>query len=102
MQDSPSSSALYHLKMAKSYLDEARDFDKDNKNASQYASESQIKILSKAATHLSKARGLDPTAVLPVEDKKDKTVINCSQDVLTALVLAQEGLVARVNQFERI
>jgi tetratricopeptide (TPR) repeat protein len=91
-----SSPALHHLKMAKAYLDEARDTDKNSKEANRYVSEAQVAALSKAATHLNKARELDPTAVLEVEDKEKKTVLRYNQDFLTGLVLCHEGL-ASIN-----
>ena len=83
--------AEHHLKMAKAYLDEATDTKDSKGDANRFISEMQIKALSKAANHLDRARAVDPTAVLKVEDEKTKETIGISQDVLSSQVLLQEG-----------
>ena len=92
MQNSPPSPALHHLKLAKAYLDEARGDFFSKGEVSQYASEAQLKIATKAAEHLNKARILDPHAGLWVEDKPGDGKYQLTQDYLNSRVLAIEGV----------
>jgi hypothetical protein len=92
MQDSPASPALHHLKLAKAYLDEARGEVFSKGEVSQYLSEAQLKVATKAAEHLNKARQLDPHAGLWVEDKPGDGKYQLTQDYLNSRVLAIEGV----------
>src|ERR1700722_8439105 len=92
MQDSPASPALHHLKLAKAYLDECRGDFYAKGEANQYASESQLKVASKAAEHLNKARQLDPHAMIWVEDKPGDGKYQLTQDYLNSRVLEIEGV----------
>jgi len=92
MQDSPASPALQHLKLAKAYLDEARAEVSSKDEVSRYASEAQLKVATKAAEHLNKARQLDPDAVIWVEDKPGDGKYKLTQDYLNSRVLTIEGV----------
>jgi hypothetical protein len=93
MQDSPASPALHHhLKLAKAYLDEARGDFYSKGEANQYTAEAQLKVASKAAEHLNKARQLDPHAVIWVEDNPGDGKYKLTQDYLNSRALAIEGV----------
>jgi tetratricopeptide (TPR) repeat protein len=93
--------ALHHLKMAKSYLDDAERTGDISEHASQVVSESQLQALAKAAEHLNKARAIDSNEVLAVEDEKKGTKEKFDQDYLNGHVLLIEG-VAHINSANHI
>jgi tetratricopeptide (TPR) repeat protein len=86
--------ALHHLKMAKSYLDEADKQGEQDKKPNRVLSDAQINILAQAAHHLNKAREIDPSELLWIEEKNEK--IKLDQDTLNGDVLLSEG-VAHLN-----
>ena len=88
--------ALHHLKMAKSYLDEAGLTAEISNDASWVVSDLQLRSLVQAALHLNKARDIDPKEVLWIEDKKTGTKERYDQDYLNGDVLLYEG-VAHLN-----
>lgn len=83
--------ALHHLKMAKSYMDEAQVSLEKIDQPSEFFSEMQLKSLAQAAVHLNKARAIDPTEVLWVEYEKEDVQLKLTQDYITSRVLACEG-----------
>ena len=58
---------------------------------SEFFSQLQLKSLAQAAVHLNKARAIDPTEALWVEDKKEEVKLKFTQDYLTSRVLTYEG-----------
>jgi tetratricopeptide (TPR) repeat protein len=82
--------ALHHLKMAKSYLDDADKQGAQDKKPNRVISDAQINILAQAAHHLNKAREIDPNEVLWIEEKNEK--IKLDQDTLNGDVLLSEGI----------
>jgi tetratricopeptide (TPR) repeat protein len=93
--------ALHHLKMANSYLDDAQRTIESTKDASQFISQLQMRSLAEAAQHLNKARAIDPTEVLWVDDEKENVRLKMDQDYLTSRVLVYEG-VAQINSAREI
>ena len=66
---------------------------------SEFFSQLQLKSLAQAAVHLDKARAIDPTEALWVEDEKEEVKKKFTQDYLTSRVLTYEG--AAHLQFSR-
>jgi tetratricopeptide (TPR) repeat protein len=88
--------ALHHLKMAYSYLEDARKVGEKIKEANSSVSAQQLAILVNAANHLNQARTLDPNEVLWVDEEKNQTRTKIDQDFLNGEVLLVEG-VAHLN-----
>lgn len=88
--------ALHHLKMAKSYMDNADSRLNMDSGVLKVFSEQQLELLAKAAEHLNRARAIDPTEVLLVPDEKNNERVTFTQDFMTARVLLHEGI-AHIN-----
>lgn len=88
--------ALHHLKMAKSYLDDATDLVKPGGEASESVATEQLGLLAQAAEHLNRARAIDPDEVLFVKDDKLTEREKLDQDYLNGSILLHEG-VAHLN-----
>ncbi len=88
--------ALHHLKMAKSYLDDANNLAKPGDQASESVAAEQLQLLAQAAEHLNKARAIDPSEVLLVKDDKLTEREKLDQDYLNGTILLHEG-VAHLN-----
>lgn len=84
--------ALFHLQMAKSYLDEASSASAISKDASRAVSDMQLRSLLQAAEHLNKARAIDPQEALWIDDEKAGTKTKADQDYLNGEVLLHEGI----------
>jgi hypothetical protein len=88
----PSSAMVqHHLKMAYSYLTDART-QTDVDISAEFISKSTIDSLTRAAEHLVKAREIDPLAVYWVADKPGEEKYKLSQNFLNAQVLALEAV----------